>query len=111
MSSEQDGEIFDPPKSSPQLIVILKSEAGIRTSSRGITSIDASTDVSDLNDILNNHGATLIPLFGPSEDRVKARQQQTLRIANARSFRGGEDPNSQGTGQNVGKLECSQSIY
>jgi hypothetical protein len=72
MSGKQDGKIFDLLRSPPQLVVILKSEAGVRTSPHGITSTDASANVSDLRDILNNHGATLVPLFGLSEDRVKA---------------------------------------
>ncbi|KAH8595436.1 hypothetical protein B0O99DRAFT_709848 [Bisporella sp. PMI_857] len=104
MSGEQDGKIFDPPRSPPQLVVILKSEAGVRTSPHGITSTDASVNVSDLRDILNNHGATLIPLFGPSEDRVKAQQQQTLKIANAGALQGGEDPSLQDTMRNAHPL-------
>jgi hypothetical protein len=111
MSGEQDEMIFDPPSSSPQLIVILKSEARVRTNHHGITSTDANADVSNLQDVLNNHGATLIPLFGPSEDRVKAQQQQALKIANAGVLQGGEDSSLQDIVLNVGKLESSQFTY
>jgi hypothetical protein len=111
MPGSHDENIFDPPRSPPQLVVILKPEAGVRTSHHGITSSDSSADVSDLRDILNNHGATLIPLFGPSEDRVKSQQLQTLKSATATASLGDEDPNTRDTADNVGKSLSLKLIY
>jgi hypothetical protein len=94
--AENDNEfIVEPPKYPPNLIVILKPEGGVRAGGADITSNDPDVDVSELGEILRDHGAILKPLFGPSEDRVKLKQLDTLKTVAGNSLRGREDPSAQ----------------
>jgi hypothetical protein len=64
-----------PPMGFPtrrELIVVASSKVGLRASKKEIRSV-ASVDLSSIADILNSKGATMVPLFGPSEERIKAR--------------------------------------
>src|SRR5215218_9673642 len=54
-----------------ELIVIAKSETGLRARPEGVTSV-TGTDVVPLRDLLASEGATLQPLFGASEERLNA---------------------------------------
>jgi Subtilase family len=53
-----------------ELIVIAKPDVGLRASALGITALAA--DESSLATILEEAGAVMRPLFGPSEERVRA---------------------------------------
>jgi hypothetical protein len=54
-----------------ELIVIAKSETGLRARPEGVTSVTGA-DVDPLRDLLASEGATLQPLFGASEERLNA---------------------------------------
>ena len=55
-----------------ELIVIVKPEAGVRVTRTGITSATGA-DVTELNRLIASEGVTLKPLFGSSEERLKAK--------------------------------------
>ncbi|MES1257814.1 MAG: S8 family peptidase [Acidobacteriota bacterium] len=55
-----------------ELIVVAKPEAGLRATTSGVTSV-AGMNVSQLDGLLAAEGVRLMPLFGDSEDQVKAR--------------------------------------
>ncbi len=55
----------------PELIVVAKSEAGLRARVRGVDSV-ASADTTSLASLLDAAGARMRPLFGLSEDRLRA---------------------------------------
>ncbi len=57
------------PPSEPELIVIARSEVGMRAGVAGVESV-THADVSDIQSILSGAGAVCHPLFGESEDRV-----------------------------------------
>ena len=73
MSAERN----DPPQTtpsgggSPELVVIAKPEAGLRVRASGIAS-ETGADTSSLESVLKTHGAAIRPLFGLSEDRLRA---------------------------------------
>src|SRR5215213_3540738 len=54
-----------------ELIVIAKSETGLRARPEGVTSVTGA-NVDPLRDLLASEGATLQPLFGASEERLNA---------------------------------------
>lgn len=66
------------PTDGDELIVIFKSGANVRNTPKGLLS--PSFDVSPLQGILDQHGATLQLLFGKSEERMR-QQQKDLAIA------------------------------
>ena len=72
---DKGGQSHRPPHAIPQgrreLIVIAHEHAGLRAGAEGVASA-TGFDVSDLNALLDAHGAKLQPLFGPSEERVLA---------------------------------------
>jgi hypothetical protein len=55
----------------PELIVIAKPEAGLRALAGGVASV-ADIDTESLGSLLVSHGAAMRPLFGLSEDRLRA---------------------------------------
>jgi hypothetical protein len=57
----------------PELVVVAKPDAGLRASIAGITSTSAET--SSLRERLAARGATMQPLFGLSEDRLRAQRE------------------------------------
>lgn len=57
--------------SGQELIVITRSDAGLRATSDGVASV-AGANVRKLNDLLISEGVTIKPLFGASEDRIRA---------------------------------------
>src|SRR6476660_6380699 len=66
-SNRGGGEVAS---SARELIVIAKPDVGLRVGARGITA--AAADASPLVAILEEAGAVMLPLFGPSEERVRA---------------------------------------
>src|SRR3712207_69697 len=80
MAQRSNGEGTGPAAGSPrpdgfpsgrQLIVVAKSETGLRARLEGVTSLTGA-DVDPLRDLLASEGATLQPLFGASEERLHA---------------------------------------
>jgi hypothetical protein len=55
-----------------ELIVIAKQQAGLRASATGLASI-IGADTASLTDVLTRHGASMEPLFGLSEERMRAK--------------------------------------
>lgn len=53
----------------PELIVIARPEVGLRATSEGLA--EAATDVTELTTVLGKANATIRPLFGVSEDRIR----------------------------------------
>lgn len=67
-------DLGTPQLGEPELIVVFKAGSNITSSSSGIES--PSTDVSSVNRILNQHGCSIQPLFGLSEDRLRRQQDE-----------------------------------
>ncbi len=67
-TDREGGESAFSPR---ELIVIAKSGAGLRAGERGITA--AAADAAPLAALLAESGAVMRPLFGASEERVRAR--------------------------------------
>lgn len=61
------------PRSERELIVIVKSDVGLRATARGSVDSIAGADVSELASVLSAEGVSLVPLFGISEDRIQQR--------------------------------------
>jgi hypothetical protein len=57
------------PKTS-EIVVIFKPDAGVKTSIRGLVKV-ATHEPHPIQAILEPHGASLRPLFGPTEERVR----------------------------------------
>ena len=55
----------------PELVVIAKPEAGLRAVAEGPASV-TDADTTSLASVLDTHGAVMRPLFGLSEDRLRA---------------------------------------
>ena len=91
MSNIQNPVIVGQPKPVPYLVTIVKAESGIRTGSQGVTSVNSSADVSDLNKVLEEHGVSLKLLFGHSEDRIKYSYQSLLDKAISAILEGNEN--------------------
>jgi hypothetical protein len=83
--------IVGQPKPVPYLVTIVKAESGIRTGRQGVTSVNSSADVSDLNKVLEEHGVSLKLLFGHSEDRIKYSYQSLLDKAICTILEGNEN--------------------
>ncbi|MCY7358500.1 MAG: S8 family serine peptidase [Rudanella sp.] len=64
------------PSAPSELIVVVNPNAGIRAETESVASVTGS-DVSSLNTLLNQYGATLHPVFG-SENRVSRMAAPTL---------------------------------
>jgi|SRR5215207_232930 len=74
MAQRSNGEETGPAEGFPggrELIVIAKSETGLRARPEEIASVTGA-DVDPLRDLLASEGATLQPLFGVSEERLHA---------------------------------------
>jgi hypothetical protein len=56
----------------PELVVMAKPEAGLRALSTGVASVAPNVDTASLGSLLASRGAVMRPLFGLSEDRVRA---------------------------------------
>src|SRR5690348_10918346 len=54
----------------PELVVIAHREADLRAGGR-VASLAPDVDTDPLNAVLERHGATMKPLFGLSEDRLR----------------------------------------
>lgn len=54
-----------------ELVVIVRPEAGLRATREGLASA-ARVDASPLTNLLQAEGATLRPLFGANEERLRA---------------------------------------
>lgn len=57
----------------PELVVIARTDAGLRTVAAGVTS-NAGAETGSLQARLAAHGAVMRPLFGLSEDRLQAQR-------------------------------------
>jgi subtilisin family serine protease len=91
---ESGANPFQPPyEPAPrELIVVANREAGLRSHQTTISSL-SGTDVSDLDDILKEAGARMMPLFGDSEERLlqeRATMASEMPAAEAQLF--GEVP-------------------
>jgi len=62
------------PSTERELILVAKPEAALRARREGVSSA-AGADVSSLSDLLASEGATIRPLYGMSEERMKARTE------------------------------------
>jgi Subtilase family len=60
------------PVGRPELVVIAKSDAGLRVRATELAST-AGADTTPLADVLTRYGASLEPIFGASEERARAR--------------------------------------
>lgn len=60
------------PGSPPELVVMTRSQAGVRASAGRFVST-AGENVSEIQQLLSRHGAVMTPLFGPTEERVMSR--------------------------------------
>jgi hypothetical protein len=56
----------------PELVVVMRPQSAFRASAGRFMSA-AGENVSDISKVLSRHGATLVPIFGPTEERVMAR--------------------------------------
>jgi len=74
----------------PELVVVAKPDAGLRARTAGVTSVSGA-DTASLDALLRANGAVLHPLFGLSEDRLRA-QQQTARTAALAGAQGEPEP-------------------
>jgi hypothetical protein len=82
---------MEQPQPVPYLVVIVKAESGIRTLSKGVTSVKSTTHVSSLNKILEEHGVSLNLMFGLSEDRIKRNIQELQRKTISSIIKGNEN--------------------
>jgi hypothetical protein len=60
------------PVGRPELVVIAKSDAGLRVRATELAST-AGADTAPITDVLTRYGASLEPIFGASEERARAR--------------------------------------
>ena len=93
MSSSPDYPSQVPPRPGggrPELVVIAKPEAGLRAVAAGPTSV-TDADTTSLASLLDTHGAAMRPLFGLSEDRVRA-QVEALPAPSATAAKGEAEP-------------------
>ena len=66
----------------PELVVVMRPQAAFRASAGRFRSA-AGENVSDVGKLLAKHGATITPIFGPTEERVMARQAAHSAMAQA----------------------------
>jgi hypothetical protein len=73
-----------PPRvaGAPELVVVTRREAALRASAGRFVSA-AGENVNDLSRLLAQHGARLMPIFGPTEERVLARVAAFGEVAQA----------------------------
>src|SRR5437762_1260656 len=75
-----------PPPSriagSPELVVVTRRQAAFRASAGRFLSV-AGENVSSLSRLLNQHKARMVPIFGPTEERVVARTAALAEAAQA----------------------------
>lgn len=77
MASDNHPQTSAPSPGQPELIVIMAADAAVRATPSGVTA--ASDDLADgLTSALADAGAQLVPLFGPSEERVRAATSEAL---------------------------------
>lgn len=82
MPQQRSSSKDEPPfVADSQLVVIVDPQAGF--TARGATVDAASVDAAPLASILDAAGAGLVPLFGPSEDRVRQRAAAQAAMAGA----------------------------
>ena len=93
MSAEHNDPPQTPPPGggSPELVVIAKPEAGLRVRASGIAS-ETGADTSSLESVLETHGAAIRPLFGLSEDRLRAQVEALPTPPGAKDDAGTEPP-------------------
>jgi hypothetical protein len=68
----KDSAVSGMLPSERMLVVVAESEAGIRAQGASVASA-AAMDVSDINSVLSQAGATMRTLFGESEERLQAK--------------------------------------
>lgn len=66
----------------PELVVVTRRQAAFRASAGRFLSA-AGENVSDVERLLTRHGATMVPIFGPTEERVMARLAALSEAAHA----------------------------
>ena len=72
----------DAAAAAPELVVVMRPQAAFRASAGRFMSA-AGENVSDVAKLLARHGATMTPIFGPTEERVMARQAAQSAAAQA----------------------------
>lgn len=72
----------EAPSTRRELIVVMKSETGLRATRAGVESATGA-DVSPLAAFLATEGITLQPLFGVSEERLRAQAEHVVRETGA----------------------------
>ncbi|MET0682567.1 MAG: S8 family peptidase [Casimicrobiaceae bacterium] len=80
--SKRSKPAADAPTAPPELVVVMRAQAALRASAGRFKSA-AGENVSDVAKLLARHGATLTPIFGPTEERVMARQAAQSMAAQA----------------------------
>ncbi len=80
--SKRSKPVADAPTAPPELVVVMRAQAALRASAGRFKSA-AGENVSDVAKVLARHGATLTPIFGPTEERVMARQAAQSMAAQA----------------------------
>ena len=66
----------------PELVVVMRPQSAFRASAGRFESV-AGERVTDVGKLLARHGATLKPIFGPTEERVMAGQAAHSAVAQA----------------------------
>jgi hypothetical protein len=66
----------------PELVVVTRRQAAFRASAGRFIS-EAGEKVSDIGRLLGQHGATMVPLFGATEERVLASLSRQSEVAQA----------------------------
>src|SRR5262245_15614959 len=80
MPAPQNPPLPSPAASRPELVVIAKSSAGLRASGARIAAADAGAvpQAAGLEARLAARGAVMRPLFGLSEDRLRAQRAEVV---------------------------------
>ncbi len=79
-SSRRRGTPGAPARGSRELIVIAHENAGLRAGNQGVSSA-TGFDIGTLRSVLDEHGATLTPLFGAGGERMQAQGAQRPDLA------------------------------
>ena len=66
-----------PESEASKIVVIFKPDAGVKSSVRGLM-VRATEEPHPIQDILQQHGAILRPMFGPTEERVTHSVQRVV---------------------------------
>lgn len=64
------------PRSAPELIVVMRPEAGVRVSEQGLASTTRAS-LDDVDEVLRSEGVTIEPLFGQTESDTSAAPDMT----------------------------------